>query len=83
MQQGQWHGTVAWPSPHCVSWRDEGYLQAVTAHTTSACAVAPVVDVDSSLTPANDIISKEAGSDLWFPIQAATELISPFWEECI
>jgi len=31
-----------------------------------------VVDADLSLTPANGIISKEAGSDPWFPVQTAT-----------
>lgn len=75
---------MAWPLPHQVSYGDEGYHHTLTTHSKSACAAAPAVDFNLSLAPANGIISKEAGSDPWFPVQAATgSLILPVWKERI
>lgn len=62
-------GSVPWPFPPELG--EEGHHHPLTAHSKPACAAAPALDTKLSPAPANDIISKEAGSDPWLSVQAA------------
>ena len=60
---------MAWSVPHRVVEGDGGYHHTLPTHSKPACAAAPAADTNLSAAPANSIISKEAGSDLWFPLK--------------
>lgn len=68
-EQRQGFCAMATPSPSQLE--HKGHHHPLTAHSKPACAAAPALDTKLSLAPANDIISKEAGSDPCLPVQAA------------